>query len=600
MKRYELDSVSLYKAFVSGGQAIIERREAINRINVFPVADGDTGTNLAMTLTSVINNSAPQLTAGKTMQAMADAALMGARGNSGIIFAQFLAGLSEIISETATVSSDLLARAAAHAEKRAREAILEPVEGTILTVMREWARLLDENRHLLDLNLIFPKTLRGAKLSLDNTPKLLPILKAEGVVDAGAEGFFRFLGGMTKYLLSGGEEESRAIPRTVSELPPIPEPIPERPSAQHAGGYPNFRYCSEFLLRGESMDLGAIRAEIAPLGDSLIVAGSGSMVRVHVHSDEPARVLRRLSRFGTILEQKADDMRREYETAHTRKHSIALVTDSVCDLPQKLIDEHQIHMLPMGIIIGEAQYIDGLTIAAGEIYAAMDGNGPYPSTAQPSPSSFEKLYSFLSGYYESIIAIHVSGKLSGTYGASRKAAEKQAGKRITVIDSRNDSGSQALIVLRAAELIAEERSHEEIVAAIEDFIPKARIFVSVPTLKYMVKGGRVSPLKGALAAFLNLKPIVSLDEMGSSLMIGRTFSRKRAERRILDLALDFIGTGKLRCFGIVHGRNRAEAMEYAAALEEPLGMKPLFIQEISPIIALNAGGNTLALVLMKE
>jgi DegV family protein with EDD domain len=295
-----------------------------------------------------------------------------------------------------------------------------------------------------------------------------------------------------------------------------------------------------------------------------------------------------------------DDMLREYEVTHARKYPIALVTDSVCDLPKSLLDAYQIHVVPLTIILDGAQYLDGLTISNERIYEGMEARGPYPSTSQPSPAAFKLLYSFLSTYYESIIAIHVAGKLSGTYSLSAKEAALVPGKRIAVIDSKNNSGSQALIVLRAAELIAAGKSHDEVVAAIEGFIPKARILVSVPTLKYMVKGGRVSPLKGALAGALNLKPIVSLDEEGGSKIYGKAFSRRKNLEGIIELAREFVGKDELRCYALVYAGNVEEAEAFASLIGEALGRKPLFIQEISPIIALNAGKNTIAVVLMKE
>jgi uncharacterized protein len=594
MQRFELDSVSLYNAFVSGGNEIMREREAINRINVFPVADGDTGTNLAMTVGSLIERSAPMKTAGATMKSMADAALSGARGNSGIIFAQFFVGLSEAIGDIAEVSSELFAEAAKSAERRAREAVLVPIEGTILTVIKDWARAFDEHKHLRDFALIFQRTLKGAKLSLDNTPNLLPALKKEHVVDAGAEGFFRFLSGATKYLVSDSRELASLAPEgpdvgLVDLLPSV-----------HGGEYPVFRYCTEVLLRGEGIDVGAIRKELGSFGNCGIAAGSAEKVRVHVHTDDPASVVRALSSYGIVQEQKVDDMLREYEATHSRKYPIALVTDSVCDLPKALIDKYQIHVVPLNVAMGGAQYLDGLTVSNEDIYKGMEARGPYPTTSQPSPAALKLLYSFLTTYYESVIAIHVSGKLSGTSALSARQAASFPGKRITVIDSRNNSGAQALLVLRAAELIAEGKGHDEIVAEVEATIPKARILVAVPTLRYMVKGGRVSRLKGAFASLLNLKPIVSLDEEGGSKLYGKAFSMRGSLKRILVLVREFLGKDEPRYYGVVHAGNLASAEAFASTLEAEIGKKPLFIQEISPIIALNAGKNTLAVVLIKE
>jgi len=590
MQRFELDAVSLFNAFASGGNEIIRKREEINKINVFPVADGDTGTNLAMTVSSFMDNSTPLDTAGSTMRSMADATLSGARGNSGIIFAQFFAGLSETVQDSVTISSEAFVKAARNAERRAREAILAPIEGTILTVMKDWVNLLEEHKHLKDFGLLFQSTLKGTKLSLDNTPNLLPILKKEHVVDAGAEGFFHFLGGITKYLVSGSQETVHLTASSLVELP----------GSMHGGMYPVYRYCTEVLIRGKELDTAGIRGQLAAFGDSAIAAGGPEKIRVHVHTDNPANVIETMASFGTVQEQKVDDMLREYEVSHSRKYPIALVTDSVCDLPAGLIDKYQIHVVPMNILVGGAQYLDGLTITNERIFEFMDGKGSYPTTSQPGPAAFRKLYSWLSTYYDSVIAIHVSGKLSGTLGVSRLEAEKLADKRISVIDSRHDSGSQALIVLRAAELIAEGKSHDEVVRAVENFIPKARIYVSVPNLKYMVKGGRVSPLKGIMASALNLKPIVSLDAEGGSLLYGKAFSTKKNLKKILGLARDFIGGEPLRAYALVHAGCLDKAQDFSVDLEKLTGKKPLFIQEISPIIALNAGKGTIALVLMKE
>jgi DegV family protein with EDD domain len=590
VQRYELDADSLYGAFVSGGREVIRHRAAIDRINVFPVADGDTGTNLAMTLGAVIERSLPLATVGATMKAMADAALSGARGNSGMIFAQFLAGLGEAMGDTVSLSSHDFTHAARNAERRAHEAVLTPVSGTILTVIKDWVRGLEEHQGLREFGLIFQNTLKRARESLENTTNLLPVLKRERVVDAGAEGFFRFLSGATRYLTS---ESAGLAPEADVELA-------ELPREEHGGERPAHRYCTEVLIKGRGIDLGLLRSELPSFGDCGIAAGGPERARVHVHTDDPAAVIRRLSDFGTVQEQKVDDMLREYEVVHERKYPIALVTDSVCDLPRELVDRYQIHVVPLSIVSGGAQYLDGLTVSNEGVYSMMEGREGYPTTSQPSPAALRLLYSFLSSHYDSVIAIHVSGALSGTCAQSEREASRFPEKRITVIDSKQDSGAQGLLVLRAAELIAEGRSHDEVVASVKEGIARTRIFVAVPSLKYMVRGGRVSPLKGLLAALLNLRPIVSLDGAGASKLYGKAFSMEASLRAVERLSRDFLGDGKLRAYGVVHGGAKEEAERFAARLEAAFGRKPLFIQEISPIIALNAGRGALAAVVMKE
>jgi len=323
------------------------------------------------------------------------------------------------------------------------------------------------------------------------------------------------------------------------------------------------------------------------------------MVRVHLHTDGPALFFRVLGRFGTIEEQKVDDMVREFEVVHHRKYPIALVTDSVCDLPKELIDRYQIHVVPLSLIFGGVQYIDGVTITNADIYASLDSVDPYPSTSQPPPTAFRKLYSFLATHYESIVAIHVSASLSGTYNLSCREAEKVQDIPITVIDSKRNSGAQALIVLEAAEAIAAGRSHAEVVAAVEAAIPKSDILVSLHSLRYMVKGGRVKPLAGYLARLLNFTPIVSLDAQGEAVLYGKAFSRRQSRKKLFALVKAIIQKGRLKHFAVVHAQNELMAIQVAKTIEKMVGMPALFIKEITPIVGLHAGKGACAVVTLR-
>ena len=164
----------------------------------------------------------------------------------------------------------------------------------------------------------------------------------------------------------------------------------------------------------------------------------------------------------------------QFDVVYRRKYPIALVTDSACDLPREILDAYQIHVVPLSILVDGVEYLDGLTVSPRELHAMVRTAKRHPTTSQPPAATFNRLYSYLSSHYDSIIAIHLSAKLSGTWEVSRREAERLPGKKITVIDSRHLSGSLGLIVLRAAEEIAAGRSHEEVVAAVESFLPRAR------------------------------------------------------------------------------------------------------------------------------
>jgi fatty acid kinase/fatty acid kinase fatty acid binding subunit len=591
-----LDAEQLFGAFSVGLAALRDRQDYLNRINVFPVADGDTGTNIVATLTYALELAHVAASAGETASSIAEAALVGARGNSGIIFAQFLGGLAEGLGDAPRVSAERLVEAAAIGSRRGYEAVAEPKEGTILSVMRVWAEAL--RREVAVSGSIAELLRRAAPAlteSLEGTREMLPELATAGVVDAGASGFVDFLAGVGRFLDG-----------TVSAPPPVRDgagrgPLLGEALELHESGGVQFRYCAEALVGGETVDCEALRRRLEPLGDSLIVAGGGGRARVHIHTDEPARVFTMLSAAGRVVQQKVDDMRLQYEVAHERRYPITIVTDSVCDLPRSLLDRYQIQVVPLHLRIDEREYLDGLTIEPGLFFDLAERASAFPSSSQPSGELFTRLFAYLSTYYDAIIAIHTSGQLSGTAAASaRAAATLPTADKISVVDSRHLSASLGLIVLRAAEAVAAGRSGDEIVRELETYSRKAEILVSVRTLKYMVRGGRVKPMAGALGKALNLKPIVSLDAEGKSVLYGRAFSVRRNVEKIVKMVARRHAETPLRSYAVVHGHDRAAADDLAARLENVLGFPPLYVEQISAVVALNAGRGAVAVATMAE
>ena len=194
------------------------------------------------------------------------------------------------------------------------------------------------------------------------------------------------------------------------------------------------------------------------------------MRRLHVHTDTPAELFNELRHTGTLAFQKADDMVRQSDVVYNRKWKIALVTDSTCDLSQELLDNYQVNMLPININFGENHYLDKVTIQPEQFYTLLKENKDYPKSSQVNEKAFVNLYSHLASHYDSVIAIHLSDKLSGTFNSSQKAAQaisKEFGKPISVINSKNLSGALGLLVLRAARAIEEGYSHDEIVKMTE-------------------------------------------------------------------------------------------------------------------------------------
>jgi DegV family protein with EDD domain len=592
MKIRYLNGRRLYLAFVAGGNAVIQDQDYLNKINVFPVPDADTGTNLAATMRSIAEKAVASRSLKGTFRSIADAALAGARGNSGLIFAQFVHSLSDEIEHDQHLTAGAFADSVRRAVQSVYRAILSPVEGTMLTVMREWAEAVHQRAaKTADFVEVLSYSLHAANESLKNTPRKLSVLARAGVVDAGAKGFVDFIEGVLHFTRAG-------------RLRHIPEVAPLAPEIEHrVHSFKNevtHRYCAEALLQGKAMDLEKVRGLVQSFGESAIVAGSEVKLRLHVHTDEAADLFFRLKDFGAIVQIKVDDMRRQYQASHNRKWPIALVTDSACDLPLDFIENHQIQMIPFNLSFGETLFLDKLTVTPEQFYTLLKTRREHPKTAQASVATVQSLFSFLSTHYESILHFSISDKLSGAYAFSRQAAEKFASKKISVIDTKNLSLGEGLIVMRAAEAIEQGLSHDEVRRQSDEWIAKTRIWVDVASLKYLVRGGRISPMKGLLARLLNLKPIITLDEEGRGFPFGKSFGRRANMKKILRLAAEYAARGKIWRYSIVHAQNLPRAQKYARIMEEMFGNPPAFIMEVSPVVGAHNGVGVVGIAVMLE
>ncbi|OHD76740.1 MAG: hypothetical protein A3J97_03605 [Spirochaetes bacterium RIFOXYC1_FULL_54_7] len=258
--------------------------------------------------------------------------------------------------------------------------------------------------------------------------------------------------------------------------------------------------------------------------------------------------------------------------------------------------------MPLLLSAGGSEYLDKLTMSAESLGRVAEGKGLFPKTAQPPAHFFGRLYSYLGSHYDSIVAIHLAACLSGTCETSRREAAKarNAGMDVRVLDSRHLSGSLGLLVLRAAQAAEAGMSPSEIEEKLPQWSAKTRILVSVTSLRYMVKGGRVSPLKGLAAKVLNLKPIVSVDETGKSTLYGKSFSEEANLRTMIKMIAEQHREKPLRCYAIGHSNAPEKASAFAARLEKELGFPPLYITQISSVVALNAGPGAVSVVAMSE
>jgi len=531
MKIRYLNGVRLKRALIAGSNTVIQDREYLNKINVFPVADGDTGTNMASTLQSISNSLVTCMdhTVHGIIRKAADSALMGARGNSGAILAQFLHGLAEELSNKITVTTKSFGLAVYNSVDYAYQAISNPREGTILTVIRQWAQVVHERaKQTEDFVEVLRDSIYSAKEALADTPEHLPVLKKAGVVDAGAMGFIDLLEGMSNFIQHGQIKElEQYTEEIIAESPHITEDM----------GEIDFQYCTECIIAGQEIDHNVLRSKLGEFGDSLIIAGGSTKAKIHIHTNSPRDVFHLAEEFGEIVDEKADDMRTQFKSAHTAHGEIALVVDSSCDLPKEVTEEFDIQIVPLRVLFGEKSYVDKLSLTPEDFYLLMRENEEInPTTSQPTPGDFLNKFEFLGEHYKQILAITLSGGLSGTTESARTAARNaDVSAEIAIIDSKNASVATGMIVRKVAEALRDGASFEEAQTLAQILVGRTGLYLAVPQLETLIRGGRVGRVQGVLAKGLNLKPIITVTPEGKAEKAATALGFDGSKQKILKL-----------------------------------------------------------------
>lgn len=304
----------LKEMFAAGSVWLEKSVSDINAINVFPVPDGDTGTNMLLTLRSTLEEADRSLGQGVSdvSKAMAQGALMGARGNSGVILSQFFRGLAKGMEGKDTVTGSDWAIALIEASHTAYKGLSQPAEGTILTVIREASNAAEaaakDNAH--DLTVVMEAAVNEAKDSVARTPLLLPVLREAGVVDAGGQGLYILLEGALRYLKGEMEAMQYNKPKIIAANIPVTAKAPQLVIEKEEP----YGYCTNFLLIGQDLSADKIRSKLEGKGQSLVVAGDAGAVRVHIHTYDPGNILRFATSLGTLHHIQIQNMDDQHES----------------------------------------------------------------------------------------------------------------------------------------------------------------------------------------------------------------------------------------------------------------------------------------------
>lgn len=585
-----LDGARLRRALVAGCECVQHRRGELNRINVFPVPDGDTGTNLALTASAIADHlrTIRSDSLSRVAHEAADAAILGARGNCGMILSHFLLGFSQAVAGQDRVDASRFADAMTDAVAHVYRSLERPIEGTIITVMRATAEHA-KSAHTTDFADLLDDLLAEARVALEQTPELLPALKLAGVVDAGAKGFVHLLEGMHGFVHG---EPFVALEQPALLFEPVAAAMVAFPTESE-----KYRFCTEALVRGQDLPASSVvQDKLRELGDSMIVIRGSDVLKVHIHTDHPETVFQLLRGYGELATHKAEDMQVQHAAveraaaAHVQlaRRPVSLVTDSACDLPDEVLRAHGIHVVPMALVFGDQVYRDRIDITAATFVERLR-KGERATTSQPPPAAFLEAYRKAAEDGETVIAIMVASKLSGTFASAEAAAKRMNGASIRLFDSRGASLTQGMLTLRAAELAEAGRTPDQIIEALNAIRDRSGIIFTVDVFDNLLASGRVGRGQVMIAGLLDIKPILEIRKDGTVGPVTKVRGRKNVLPRMIQIVRDRVPASANVRFGIVHVGAEETARAVGDELHKHYGAAEFIVSPATPVLATHIG-----------
>jgi len=589
----------LQKMFLAASKRIEKDKEKINKINVFPVPDQDTGGNLAKTL-----NGVREAIEGKEFkdlsefsEAALDGALTAAQGNAGVIYTGFLAGFLPSLNENSVnsdkkdfsdrVDAEKLAIAFEKGRERAWQSIQNPKPGTILDIIDATVQVFkEEAKKEKNIVVIFKKAVKKAKEALLATPEKMELLKKANVVDAGGLGFLMILESYLEVLTPLFFKTS------------ISGKKPSGKSKRFVQMFSN-RYEVVALIENPRFSEDEIKNKLKKLGNSIDIVQVGNRIKIHIHTDFPDNVKNIMKNIGQIQTLREQDMAKEVVGEPSiKKVSIGIVTDEIADLLPKIVEKYQIEVVPFKI-----DWPDGENLAGDNIYQKMReaekaGIKTLPKTSQASPKEFLDAFKrqFEKGF-EEIVCITLSSKLSGGYNSACQARDilpEEQKNKVFIIDSYQATCGEALLVLKAIELIQEQRGVSEIIQELKNTIPNIYVYVFLKDPKWLEWGGRISHSQANWIRRLQkigVRPLLGIKD-GVVEQIGFRFGVKAIFKEIETKSKKVRKNGKKIRVVITHCDNLEEAEKLKDILKN-IKAEVSFINLTGSVVGVHVGPGAL-------
>jgi len=574
------------KMMIAASKKIVLHQEEINKINVFPVADKDTGYNLAATLLGV-EGVISQKNYADFRELNGDiktAAMINARGNAGMIYTGYIIEFLDRIKHLETIDAFHFSLAMSRGIKAARSSIAEPVEGTILDVIGaagEKAFEISKIKKEKNIIKVLEEAYRFGDIALKATPEKLQVLKENNVVDAGGLGFLKIIEAWIESL------KGISINSKTEVTSPIVQPETE--------GKLKYKYEVVSIFRKTPrINAENLKEELSSLGDSLEVLEAEDKIKFHIHTNSPDSVLEKIKDFPDA-ESRVEDM--ELQIKKTEKKMLGLVVDEIADLPKEFLERYDITEVPFTTRLPDGEFITSKEEIYKKMKEALNKGKPLPTTAAPSFKEYLSAYQKALQKFEKILIITVSSKLSGAYSSARIARsfyKKPAKLNLYVFDCFTAEVGEGLVVMKTQELINQGKKTEEIVEELKKFCPKVTLLGCINDFHYVVRGGRFRLPK------ILVKPVYFMQKLGIRLVVGlkdgkvkffginfgKDVSRIPAEK------IDLLRGGKKIKAAIGYANNFKEAEKLKAELEK-LGITVSFVSSVSPVVATHTGPGAL-------
>ncbi len=566
-----------------------EKKEEINKINVFPVPDQDTGNNVAKTLLgikeAIENKEFKNLS--ETSEAALDGALTAAQGNAGVIYTGFLAGFLSQLNEN-PVDAKKLSGAFEKGAERARQSIQNPKEGTILDVIDAATETIkEESKKEKNIISILRKAVEKAKEALLATREKMEIFRKANVVDAGGLAYLIILESHLESLDSDFARKERAEEKPSEKVSRFVQVLANR-------------YEVVSLIENPKFTEETIRGKLKGLGNCLDIVQVKDKMKIHIHTDYPDDVKEIMRGLGRIQNLRIEDMSNEVVGEESvRKVSIGMVTDEVAMILPKIAEKYQIEILPIHYDWPEEKDLPGKNIYQKMRAAEKRGIKNTPKTTQISPKTYLEAYRKQLEKFEKVLCVTLTSKLSGCYNSAiqaRIAAENPG--RIFVLDSLNAASSQALLILKAIELIQEQRDINEVIKELKKMIARVHLYVIFEDPKWIESLGRITHSQASWVRRIkkiNIHPIMEIKN-GTIAKGGVIFARSGAEalfKKVFNESKKIRKEGKRIRAVIGHADNLQEAENLKKMLKEKINAEIPFISMGPTVICAAAGPGTL-------